>query len=141
MAAQLVATSPRAARRIEARSILVADPAEPRPAAAADAATQTATVTPTASPPQVRPNLLSPAPSPAPPAPAVLAPAAAFTRPVRPVRDSTAESLGGVHIGHLEVRIIPPPAPQTRPPMRRTSPHRPSAPLARGFRSFGLAQA
>jgi hypothetical protein len=46
-----------------------------------------------------------------------------------------------VHIGHLEVRIVPPPSPPVRTPAKRAAPPRPSpAPLARGFRSFGLAQ-
>jgi hypothetical protein len=51
--------------------------------------------------------------------------------------DLAARSKGGVLIGTLEVKIVPPPAPVARP----AAPLRPAAaPLSRGFRAFGLTQ-
>lgn len=44
-----------------------------------------------------------------------------------------------LHIGTLEVRITPPPAPLMAAPQMPSKP-RPAAPLAQGFRSFGLIQ-
>jgi hypothetical protein len=56
------------------------------------------------------------------------------------MRESTDDGSGGVRIGHLEVRIVAPPAPPVRPVPRRPPPRPPAPPLARGFRNFGLAQ-
>jgi hypothetical protein len=54
---------------------------------------------------------------------------------------------GGIRIGALEVRIVAPAAEAARanpppavPPTRPAARVRPAAPLARGFRSFGLVQ-
>ena len=58
--------------------------------------------------------------------------------PHRPARETAAAGSGGVHIGHLEVRIVPSPSPPT--PARRATPRSSPARLARAFRNFGLAQ-
>lgn len=54
------------------------------------------------------------------------------------------ETGSGLHIGALEVRIVPPP-PVTPPApaafLRQPGPSRPHVALSRGFRSFGLTQA
>jgi len=54
------------------------------------------------------------------------------------------ETGSGLHIGALEVRIVPPP-PVTLPApaafLRQPGPSRPHVALSRGFRSFGLTQA
>jgi hypothetical protein len=75
----------------------------------------------------------------APPAPIRLEPAAV----VPPVRPADEPTRSGVRIGSLEVRIVSPPQagqpPVVPAPVARPSP-RQTAPLSRGFRSFGLAQ-
>jgi hypothetical protein len=80
--------------------------------------------------------------------PVRLEPPAVASRPARPEAD---ESRGGLHIGSLEVRIVPAadrgehkPAPAPVSTASRIRPAAASAarpgPLARGFRSFGLTQ-
>jgi len=60
------------------------------------------------------------------------------TRPASP--DGAAASKGGVQIGTLEVRIVPPASPPP-PAVRPVAPSRQAAALlSRGFRAFGLAQ-
>ncbi len=63
-----------------------------------------------------------------------------------PIREEPRMRGGRVHIGRLEVRVVPP-APAPRPPsappvpaQRAASPTVPSRPLARGFRVFGFSQ-
>jgi hypothetical protein len=55
----------------------------------------------------------------------------------QPSRESAAARAAAVTIGTLEVRVAAPPAPV---PMPRRAPASPPAPLARGFRAFGLRQ-
>jgi len=66
---------------------------------------------------------------------------------VPPPRPADEGGVGGVRIGSLEVRIVSPPAapaPAGHPPVvpvpAAQPVHRQTAPLSRGFRSFGLAQ-
>jgi hypothetical protein len=70
---------------------------------------------------------------------------AASPRPaaVHETRSPAAERFTGIHIGSLEVQILPPPAPVTSPVQRRsvTLGVAPAASLARGFTSaIGLRQ-
>jgi len=58
-------------------------------------------------------------------------------RAAQPSRESAAAPAATVTIGTLEVRVAAPPAPVPAP---RRPPASPPAPLARGFRAFGLRQ-
>jgi hypothetical protein len=131
-------TSPaRAQRRTEVRP--AAETASPEPPVSATApapivvAGQAIPVRPEPSPIAAVPSAVTR------PAVAELAPPPP-ERPTRAMRESTDDGSDGVRIGHLEVRILAPPAPPVRPAPRRPPPRPPATPLARGFRSFGLAQ-
>jgi hypothetical protein len=127
--------------------VLKTGAAAQRPAAAnISASVSAATALPPAeASPRVEPARVAP-----PPPPHQLAEAAPRVEPARveltppsphrsPREPATAGS-GGVHIGHLEVRIVPSQSPPTRTPVRRVMPRSSPARLARGFSSFGLAQ-
>lgn len=129
---ETVASPWRGPERPKARQAQLDNPAAHRPAAAV----KPPGPEPAATPARQMPSRPADAAEPIAPARVELAPP-----PATPLRgESAAASSGGVHIGHLEVRIVPPPPPQARPPIRRATPRPSPVRLARGFRSFGLAQ-
>jgi hypothetical protein len=121
--------------------------AAPRPAAAANTSVPVSVATalrPAEAAPRVTPARVAP---PQPRRPVEAAPRVAPAHveltppsPHRPPRETTTVGSGGVHIDHLEVRILPSPSPPTRTPARRPTPRSSPARLARAFPSFGLAQ-
>lgn len=139
MATAPVAAPRRVPQPLEPRPAPAVDIAAPRPAAAARTPASAPSTTPVTPARQAPSSPPLPAPSAAPPARVELAPPPPRS-PDRPVQERAAAGSSGVHIGHLEVRIVPPPAPPARPLARRAAPRPAPAPLARGFRSFGLAQ-
>jgi hypothetical protein len=129
------ATPPPRPEQLGAHQAPVAGASVHRPAAAVHVPAPAAI---SAMPQRQAPARASESPAPIAPTPVELTPPP--TPPRRPPRESATGGSAAVHIGHLEVRIVAPPSPPARPPAKRTAPRPSPARLARGFRSFGLAQ-